>query len=310
MAEVRAFGDTHFYPRRFLYPLRPSGRLAAHFDVLRMGPFTIGDMRYGTDVTLGYDHPDAYQVGVPLAGHLRAHQGGRVIVGTVSRAPVFRVGEDVVLDHWSADCRQLDIKIERGVLERKLQTLLDTTVDLPIRLPAGLDITDGPGRSWAALVRCVAGEFANDTGLLNQPLIVKHLQESLTVGLLLAVDHPYRDALHRPKRLYRPQAVRRAIDAIEASPEDPFTVTALARIAGVGVRTLQGGFRQYVGCSPMTYLRRVRLARAHDELRAADPSRITVAEVAHRWGFLHLGRFAGAYQARYQTTPSQTLRDF
>jgi AraC-like DNA-binding protein len=31
--------------------------------------------------------------------------------------------------------------------------------------------------------------------------------------------------------------------------------------------------------------------------------------VAMRWGFTHLGRFAGAYRDRYGVTPSQTLRD-
>jgi AraC-like DNA-binding protein len=39
----------------------------------------------------------------------------------------------------------------------------------------------------------------------------------------------------------------------------------------------------------------------------ADPGRTTVTDVAHRWGFDHLGRFAASYRARYHTTPSQTL---
>jgi transcriptional regulator GlxA family with amidase domain len=95
---------------------------------------------------------------------------------------------------------------------------------------------------------------------------------------------------------------------MEADPAHPFTVTELARAAEVSVRALQNGFHRHVGVSPMAYLRQLRLARVHDELRRADPSRVTVADVAHRWGFTHLGRFAGAYRAKYGAAPSVTMR--
>lgn len=305
--EVRAFGGRHFYPRRFLHPLQRSGRLDAHFDLLRLGPLTIGDCRYGAEVTLGYEHPDAYQVGVPLTGCLVTHQGGRAILSAGTQAGLFRVGEDVVINRWSADGRQLGVKIDRAVLERQLHTLLDAPTEIPLQLPAQLDLTTGAGRSWARLVRLIAGEFGNQTGLLKHSVIVGNLCESVIVGLLLATDHPYREALSRPGRAYRPAPVRRAVDAIQAHPEQPLTPTALADVAGVSVRTLQAGFRRYVGCSPVAYLRHVRLTRAHDELRAADPRHTSVAEVAYRWGFAHLGRFAAVYRARYGTTPSRTL---
>jgi AraC-like DNA-binding protein len=306
--EVRAFGGRHFYPRKFLHPLRRSGQLAARFDLLRLGPLTIGDVQYGADVTLGYEHPDAYQVGVPVAGRLEAHQAGRQIVGAGQVAPVFRVGEEVTIDRWSADCRQIGVRIEREILERQLQALLDAPVEAPIELPAQLDLSAGPGRSWARMIRLIAGEFGNDTGLLNESLVAGHLCDSLTIGLLLATDHPYREALARPGRAYRPAPVRRAMDAIHAHPEHPFTLATLAATAGVCVRTLQAGFRRYTRSSPMGYLRQVRLARAHDDLRASDPRRTTVTEVAYRWGFTHLGRFAADYRARYGIPPSVTLR--
>jgi|SRR4051794_2092233 AraC-like DNA-binding protein len=307
LEQVRAFGGRYFFPRKFLHPLHRSGRLAARFDILRLGPVTICAARYGGDVTLGYDHPDAYQVGVPLAGRLEGHQGGRAILGAGNLAAVSRVGEDVVLDCWSADCRQLVAKIEQDLLDRQLQHLLDTPLQVPIKLPGQLDITAGLGRSWAALLRLAAGEFSNQTGMLDHPLIVGHLHEALTIGLLMATDHPHSEALTRPGHAYRPAPVRRAIEAIQAHPEHPFTIATLAHTAGVSVRCLQAGFRRYVGTTPMAYLRSIRLARAHEDLRAADPGQTTVAQVAHRWGFVHLGRFAAAYRTQYRITPSQSL---
>ena len=95
---------------------------------------------------------------------------------------------------------------------------------------------------------------------------------------------------------------------IHDEPEKPFTVADLAAIAGMSVRSLQEGFRRHLGCTPMAYLQQERLLRAHETLRRADPLRITVAAIAHRWGFAHLGRFASAYRARFGEPPSDTLR--
>jgi hypothetical protein len=73
-----------------------SRRLQARSDVLRLGPLIIDDSRYGAEVTLGYAHP-GYQVAVPLAGVLAAHQGGRAILSAGTWAGLLRVGDYVML---------------------------------------------------------------------------------------------------------------------------------------------------------------------------------------------------------------------
>jgi AraC-like DNA-binding protein/DNA-binding CsgD family transcriptional regulator len=114
-------------------------------------------------------------------------------------------------------------------------------------------------------------------------------------------------ALEQPLPVPRPTPVKRAVETIEAHPEYPFTTRRLAQISNVSVRTLQEAFRQHMGISPMSYLRQIRLARVHDDLHRADAGHITVARIAHRWGFSNLGRFAATYRARYGTNPSDTL---
>jgi transcriptional regulator GlxA family with amidase domain len=74
----------------------------------------------------------------------------------------------------------------------------------------------------------------------------------------------------------------------------------------MGPRALQRNFREYVGVSPREYVRWVRLDRARDDLAAGAGG--TVAEIAFRWGFTHVPRFAGAYQGRYGEAPSATLQ--
>nr|BFE68907.1 hypothetical protein GCM10020092_022080 [Actinoplanes digitatis] len=51
------------------------------------------------------------------------------------------------------------------------------------------------------------------------------------------------------------------------------------------------------------------MERAHRDLQASDPTTgVTVAMIANRWGFTHLGRFSTDYRAAYGTSPSRTLR--
>jgi transcriptional regulator GlxA family with amidase domain len=171
-----------------------------------------------------------------------------------------------------------------------------------------MDVTEGPGRTWARMAVMVAEEATNPHGLLTHPLLVGSVQEALLTGLLLAVNHPHHDALMNPAQCSASQ-IKPAVDLIEAHPERPFTVSALAEVAAVSVRTLQQGFQRHLDLSPMGYLRQVRLARAHRDLSAFGPEQVTVTQIAHKWGFGHVSRFAAAYRARYGVGPSATLRD-
>jgi transcriptional regulator GlxA family with amidase domain len=101
--------------------------------------------------------------------------------------------------------------------------------------------------------------------------------------------------------------VVQAIDAIHSFPDRPYTVSALADLAGLSVRSLRQEFHLRVGMTPMAYLRQIRLARAHADLMAGDPALTSVATVARRWGFPRPGVFAACYLARYHTTPGRTL---
>jgi transcriptional regulator GlxA family with amidase domain len=91
---------------------------------------------------------------------------------------------------------------------------------------------------------------------------------------------------------------------------EPVSVADMAAAAGVSLRTLQDRFRIHLRTTPSAHLRRVRLDRVHqDLLRIADGSASgTVAEVATRWGFTHLSRFAAYYREAYGQVPSRTAK--
>jgi AraC-like DNA-binding protein len=106
-----------------------------------------------------------------------------------------------------------------------------------------------------------------------------------------------------------PAAVRRATAFIEASAGQPITLADIAGNAGVTGRALQYAFRRHYGTTPTGYLRRVRLERAHRELRAARSSGgATVRIVARKWGWANPAQFAATYRKHYEQSPSRTLR--
>jgi AraC-like DNA-binding protein len=307
--QARAVLGRHFYSN-FVDVLSSAAGWQARFDVMPAGAVTLGDLHFGADVRIEFGELGAYHVDVPLAGRLAWHQGGaQPSVADRNSAAVFQPVGDTVLDRWEADCRLIAVKVDRIALENTLAAMLDRPVTSPVRLGPRLDTSSGLGSSWLRLVQLIMMDTAQQVSLMHHPLIGQRLQESLLTGLLLATDHQYRTQLDSRRQFTAaPRAVRRAAEAMRAEPGRPFTVADLAEVAGVSRRSLQQGFQRYVGMSPMTYLREVRLGRAHDELRFGDAADMSVAEIAYRYGFLHLGRFAALYRHRYGESPSQTLR--
>jgi AraC-like DNA-binding protein len=307
--EARSFCRGMFYGR---LTMEPVGRLESFLfsgDVVMLGPITVGEISYGTDVHVSTgDLETAYHVLAPLTGTLRSRHRGTVVLADPTRAAVFSPIGDIDLE-WPGTCRLLSVKIERAALEREVDAALDQQVVSPLPLGASFDLIDGPGRTWAALVRLLHNELSGADGLASQPRMAARWRDMVVSGLALTVEHPYGEEPAGIQGPRRPRTVKRTLDAMHAEPWRPFSATDLASIAGVSVRVLQESFRQHVGMPPLTYLRRLRLDGVHGELSRSDPWQVSVSEVAYRWGFTHLGRFAGAYRARYGVSPSQTLRE-
>jgi AraC family ethanolamine operon transcriptional activator len=65
---------------------------------------------------------------------------------------------------------------------------------------------------------------------------------------------------------------------------------------------------KYFGVSPMQFLRARRFEAAHSELARGASETHSVTDTAMRYGFSHLGKFAGEYQKIFHELPSETLK--
>ncbi|MDG6103245.1 AraC family transcriptional regulator [Dactylosporangium aurantiacum] len=305
--EARALCHEYFYPIR-LEPVEPSAPLPFSFDALVAGPVTLAQLEFGAAIRMSHTDLDtAYHVNVPLSGTLRAVHRGVEVEADPTRAVVFGPHGQIRLDRWGSGDRVLCVKLDRAALHEELESLLGRPVRGPLELAPAMGVTSGAALSWVRLLRLLSTDLHNAGGLVSRAPIAEGLGREALRGLLYAAGHRHLTELLEPAAPARPRTVQRAVDAIRADPARAFTVTELAAVAGVSVRALQEGFRRHVGLAPLAMLRRIRLGCARDELLAAGPHEVTVAEVAHRWGFGHLGRFAAAYRARFGETPSATL---
>jgi AraC-like DNA-binding protein len=259
-------------------------------------------LRYGADT----EPVDFLLAGVLDRGRASIRGAGQEVTPKAGDGFVYPLGVP-----YSSDFLEVDL-IHVVVPFGTVADLAEETTGLlsdDLRFEALTPISAPMRDYWTGTVHFLAGQL--DTPSLDvPPLVCQELARLAATALLVVFPNTSMTAAHAPPASRAtPAVVRRAVAFVDAHAEAPVTVTEIARVAGVGPRTLQEAFRRHLDSTPMEYLRRVRLERAHRELQLGDPAfGVKVADVARRWGFTNLSRFAAAYRAAYGRLPSQTLR--
>jgi AraC-like DNA-binding protein len=191
--------------------------------------------------------------------------------------------------------------------------LRKAAADRQVPLPRRIQFLDSRPRSrvavraWHRALDYVTATFGSaDTA--RQPLIVASAGTLLAAVLLdcyptnLTAEH---DLLSDSSV---PGALKGAVSFIHSHAGSDVGINEVAAAVHLTPRAVQYLFRQQLDTTPTEYLRRVRLHCAHQELKGADRSAITVGEIAQRWGFVHAGRFSVLYRETYGMSPHTTLQ--
>ena len=287
-----------------------------------LGPITFGTVALRGELRLECDDVGTgFYVQIPTRGRYESrHRGCDSAVGRTSAA-VYRPGAPFT-GRWTGQFEALCLRIEVSAVNKALAEVTGTGAGVGaagsgvgaageraaarrVRFAPLVTTVKGHGRAWVEMLFSVNRQLSAPQSLLSSPLVAAPLADSLVNGFVLtAAPH----AFTAPVTAARPGVVRAAIDLIESDPGAALTLSGLAAHCDVGARALQKAFQLHLGVSPMQYVREVRLRRAHEDLRFGDPSAVSVADVARRWGFGHLGRFAAAHEAKFGQKPLQTLR--
>ena len=127
-----------------------------------------------------------------------------------------------------------------------------------------------------------------------------HLLKEAFLALFIEVWP--RGADNSARHIAKPFYIKRAVDYIHTSAAQKITLEELSAASGVSIRALQLGFRKFLGVSPMAYLLKIRLQRAHKDL-LSEHAGVTIEEIAKRWGFSNPSKFAAQIRLHFGVNP-------
>ncbi|HYH73949.1 MAG TPA: AraC family transcriptional regulator [Nocardioides sp.] len=226
----------------------------------------------------------------------RVHDGGSVLVS----------GWDMPFTARGAhqDIRATTVTPE--ALAAAVEELAPERVGTKVTFQSYVPHSPAAGARWRATVDQLSSSFPDHgspqarreaSRLLGHTLLHTFPNDVVLGAGRLELDRDRRDAT--------PSTVRRAVDIIESHAHEDLSLAELARRCDVTPRALQYAFRRHLGCTPMSYLRRVRLDLVRQALR--DGSFLTVTDAATSYGFFNPGRFAAEYRELFAENPGQTL---
>ena len=102
--------------------------------------------------------------------------------------------------------------------------------------------------------------------------------------------------------------VDRFVQLAQANLDKPTRIPELSRALGVQPRQFRRACQAILGVTPVSYLHTLRLSGVRRTLSTQDGAASTITEVASRFGFHELGRFAAAYRTAFGEHPSETRR--
>lgn len=307
-AEASRLGSNLLGPHSIRLTSGDPADFQASFHAVLLRDVTLGYLDYGTSVDLSIRQLTEDQlVIVPAVGSVVVEQDGEIVEGSPVRAVVptsnlpmrlsFEEGSPLVVLH-----------IQRTALDVHLSRLVGHLLGPPLTFDLDLDLSAGTSSRWNFAVQMLHAELFDESSLLHAGIGVGQLEEFVMSSLLYSHRSNYSDQLVGDSSKER-RVVREAVDFIERNLSRPISVQDVAEAAGVSLRTLQAFFAEDLQQTPSAFIRNRRLERVRADLADAPPgSATTVTNVANRWGFTHLGRFATKYHERFGESPSQTLR--
>jgi AraC family ethanolamine operon transcriptional activator len=134
----------------------------------------------------------------------------------------------------------------------------------------------------------------------NSNLSLDDLTESAL--LMLSDSSPSSAVASRRQHVFR-----RTIELLHGlTPGENPSVSEICKAINCSISTLERAFREELGVGPKGYLLTQRLNAVRRDLLNADPDE-RVSQIAIRWGFWHMGKFAADYRLAFGELPSQSL---
>jgi AraC family ethanolamine operon transcriptional activator len=170
-----------------------------------------------------------------------------------------------------------------------------------------------PGKAWiadmTARVDWLLSAAKENGGGLSNPQLRMSLTDHLLAAMVRFDPSPADiDSTTRKASAARRVAVRLAREYIHARLSEPLPLSELCRHSGLKARTLENGFREVTGLTPIAYIRSLRLNVARRAILDDSTRQRSISDIAMDNGFWHLSQFATDYRKLFGETPTNTRR--
>lgn len=238
-----------------------------------------------------------------VSGAGRTRLGGAEYVISRSEALVVPAGAEMIYD-YGAGFGSFVLRADAAALQAKLSAVAGVPVTRPLEFAVPSDMEE-PGRlRLRRLIEFMVAELDRDEALPAVALV--EFEQMLLLAFLAGNPHNHSHLLEADQPRPAPWQVRRVEDYIAANWNRPITVETLAVVSGASTRSIFKAFREARKCSPMAFVKSIRLQHAREMLQRGEAS-TTVVSTAFACGFLNPGHFARDYRLAFGELPSATL---
>jgi len=278
---------------------------SASFSGLCLSHAAFGDVR--TSLVDGGQGDRSHLLILPTNGHAEIKHQGESFEITPNMALMRDIHTpfEARQDHFSC----LSLSLPANVIKKQARSLLGEGFDVSaFTFDTQINLTTAEGQHLRNTLRYVADALDGSLRFSNNTILLEGLKDLLLNSILTFLPNSYSDQLQSQQATrILPYHVKRARDFMHEHADKVIGVTEIAAAAGCGYRTVQHGFMEAFGLSPMAYLRTIRLHHVRKALQNAESS-VSIARLAQKWGFTHPGRFAKVYAREFGEMPSETLR--
>jgi len=288
-------------------------RLSPDSDLMAVSTANISSMvlfnnRLAHDVSIKREDTwDSIVVNILTSGYLQVAAGVRDEVVAFDKLGVIVPLNESARAVASA-ANALALLIPRSTIHDGLESLIGKRAAVPVEFDMILDTGNGGGHLIRSSIETAGRQLGEPQSPLSRPAVAARFEEFIINALLHGQPHNHLDAIIGERQPAAPKQVRRAEEYIHAHAGEVVKLSQIAEAAGCSVRALQLAFRTFRDTTPMALLRQARLERAHAELLQSNPGATTVTEIAVKYGFFNIGRFARDYRIAFGQSPSETLR--
>lgn len=306
IAETEAWLNARLRRDMRLEPLGPDGfeaRLTAH--AVAGAQLIHAEYPQGMRLKRGERHDDL-TIRIAAAGGSLYSAGPQTLAAVPGRGLILNTGL-CESGEYGRGSVHTTFTLPGEEVARILQGAFGRPANERLAIAATIDLASADGATIAALLAAMEAGLTGEAPLAQTPQAARPLRDALVLLVLARCPNPYAAWFEAPVAAPAPWQIRRAVAFIDAHEAGLLTVQEVAEAVGIGLRSLQEGFRRHKHVSPHDYIKQTRLARVRSELLDPTSTR-SIEAIARHWGFVNRGHFALDYRTAFGEQPSQTRR--